>query len=105
LINNSNISKEKETAKTDEKTSAKKEKKETLKKDAEMKEDAAAQINTSKGEEKTEEEVVVNMETIISELKVLYVQKHGTDPTSDIIEKWKEEVQNSADSLGSEGQE
>jgi hypothetical protein len=70
-----------------------------------MKEDAAQVLDNKEEEEETEEDVVVNMETIISELKALYVQKHGTDPTSDIIEKWKEEVQNSAASLGDEAQE
>lgn len=39
-----------------------------------------------------EESIVVNMDTIISELKALYLEQHGTDPSEEIIAQWKSEV-------------
>ncbi len=39
-----------------------------------------------------EESIVVNMDTIISELKALYLEQHGTDPSDEIVARWKSEV-------------
>ncbi len=52
-----------------------------------------------------EEEIVVNMESIIAELKALYVEKHGENPPDDIIEKWRQEVQDTAAVALQEGEE
>jgi GNAT superfamily N-acetyltransferase len=57
-------------------------------------EEKTVQKDGAEGEAGDEEgdEIVVNMDQIISELKALYVQQHGTDPTDEIVEKWMSEV-------------
>jgi hypothetical protein len=51
---------------------------------------APADEKKKSGEEP--DEIVVNMDEIISELKALYVQQHNADPTEEIVEMWKNEV-------------
>jgi GNAT superfamily N-acetyltransferase len=51
-----------------------------------------AAVDEKKKSDEEPDEIVVNMDEIISELKALYVQQHHADPTEEIIEMWKNEV-------------